>query len=165
MRTGPPPEPDIHARGAFLGLTQTTTPAALYRAVLEGVALQSRMMLDGMTGLPGVGEARRDPVDRRRLAQSRSSFDQGERLRRGPLIVVDEPEATALGAALFAGVAAGLFPTFDAALAGLDRKEHMRRAGAAGRRTLRGAATSVLRAASGSGCGRSTERIADFAAG
>ena len=59
LANGPPPNADIHARGAFLGLTQTTTPALLYRAVLEGVALQSRLMLDGMTGLRGVGEAKK----------------------------------------------------------------------------------------------------------
>ena len=53
LANGPPPNPDIYARGACLGLTQTTTPALLYRAVLEGVALQSRLMLDGMTGLEG----------------------------------------------------------------------------------------------------------------
>jgi xylulokinase len=57
LANGPPPTPDNYARGAFLGLTQVTTAAQMYRAVLEGLALQSRMMLDGMTVLPGVGEA------------------------------------------------------------------------------------------------------------
>lgn len=123
LANGPPPYPDINARGAFLGLTQTATPAALYRAVLEGVALQSRLMLDGMTGLAGVGEAKRirliggtsrNPLF---LKIKASVFGQ-------PLSVVEEPEGTALGAALLAGVAAGIYPTFDAAWRGIERREH-----------------------------------------
>ncbi len=123
LASGAPPHPDIHARGAFLGLTQAATPAALYRAVLEGVALQSRLMLEGMTALPGVGEAKRirliggtsrNPLF---LKIKASVFDQ-------PLSVVDEREGTALGAALLAGVAAGIYPSFDAAWRGIERKEH-----------------------------------------
>jgi xylulokinase len=123
LANGPPPHPDIHARGAFLGLTQTATPAALYRAVLEGVALQSRLMLDGMTGLPGVGEA-----GRIRLIGGTSRNPLFLKIKASvfarPLLVVDEPEATALGAALFAGVAAGIYPSFDAAWRAVERKEH-----------------------------------------
>ena len=37
------------------------------------------------------------------------------------IIVVDEPEPTALGAALLGGVAADLFPSLEAALPDLDR--------------------------------------------
>lgn len=123
LANGPPPEPDIHARGAFAGLTQTTTPASLYRSVLEGVALQSRMMLDGMTGLPGVSAAREirliGGTARNRLFVSIKANVFGR-----PLIVVDEPEATALGAALLAGIGAGIFPSFEAAWRGLERTEH-----------------------------------------
>ncbi len=124
LANGPPPVPDANARGAFLGLTQTATPAALYRAVLEGVALQSRMMLDGMVTLPGVGEAKTirliGGTSRNPLFLSIKANVLGR-----PLVVVDEPEATALGAALFAGVAAGLYPNVGAAVAGLDRSEHI----------------------------------------
>jgi xylulokinase len=42
-----------------------------------------------------------------------------------PITVVDEPEASALGAALLGGVAAGLWPDLDAALADLDRRDHV----------------------------------------
>ncbi len=38
LRLGSPPFPDPIARGAFLGLADTTGRAALYRAVLEGLA-------------------------------------------------------------------------------------------------------------------------------
>ncbi len=124
LANGPPPHPDPDARGAFLGLTQNATHAELYRAVLEGVALQSRLMLDGMATLAGIepvrtirliGGVSRNPLF---MAIKANAFGR-------PLRVIDEPEATALGVALLAGVAAGVFPTFDAAIAGLDRKEHV----------------------------------------
>lgn len=124
LANGPPPDPDNYARGAFLGLTQVTTPALMYRAVLEGLALQSRMMLDGMIALPGVGEAQTirmiGGTSRNRLFRSIKASVFGR-----PLIVVEEPEATALGAAMFAGVAAGVYPSFDAAFRSLDRKEYV----------------------------------------
>ena len=102
LANGPPPDPDNYARGAFLGLTQVTTAPQMYRAVLEGLALQSRMMLDGMTALPGVGEARTirliGGASRNRLFLSikASVFAR-------PLLVVEETEATALGAAMLGG--------------------------------------------------------------
>jgi xylulokinase len=124
LANGPPPHPDANARGAFLGLTQNTTHAELYRAVLEGVALQSRLMLDGMTTLAGVDAVRtirliggvaRNPLF---LSIKANAFAR-------PLIVVDEPEVTALGAALLGGLAAGVYKSPDAAVAALDRKEHV----------------------------------------
>jgi xylulokinase len=124
LANGPPPDPDNYARGAFLGLTQVTTAPQMYRAVLEGLALQSRMMLDGMTALPGVGEPRTirliGGASRNRLFLSikASVFAR-------PLLVVEETEATALGAAMLGGVAAGVHPTFDAAFQNLDRKEYV----------------------------------------
>ena len=121
---GPPPHPDANARGAFLGLTQKATPAELYRAVLEGVALQSRLMLDGMTALAGV-----DPVRTIRLiggvARNPLFLSVKANAFARPLEVIDEPEATALGAALLGGVAAGVYESLDTAVAGLDRKEHV----------------------------------------
>ena len=124
LANGPPPNPDVYARGAFFGLTQVTTPAQMYRAVLEGLALQSRMMLDGMTALPGVGEAKTirfiGGASRNRLFLSIKASAFGR-----PMLVVEEPEATALGTAMFAGVAAGVYPSFDAAFRSLDRKEYV----------------------------------------
>jgi xylulokinase len=124
LANGPPPEPDIHGRGAFLGLTQTTTPALLYRAVLEGVALQSRLMLDGMTDLRDVGE-----VGQIRLiggaSRNRLFLQIKANVFARPITVVEEAEATTLGAALLGGVAAGVYPTFDAAWRGVERSEYL----------------------------------------
>ncbi len=41
------------------------------------------------------------------------------------MTVVDEPESTALGAALLGGVAAGLYPDIERAVAGLERRDHV----------------------------------------
>jgi xylulokinase len=121
---GAPPDPDIHGHGAFFGLTPQTNPARLYRAVMEGLAMQSRLMLDGMATLRGSTEPREvrviGGVSRNRLFLS----IKANALAR-PIIVVDEPEATALGAALFGGVAGGLFSSLEAALPGLERKEFL----------------------------------------
>lgn len=122
LANSPPPEPDEHARGAFLGLTTTVTPPILYRAVLEGLAMQSRMILDGMASLSGAS-----PPSEIRLigggTRNRLYLSIKANVFARPLLVVEEPEATALCAALLGGIAAGVYPTLDAALAGLDRKQ------------------------------------------
>jgi xylulokinase len=118
----PPPAPDPSARGAFVGLTPAATPSALYRAVLEGLAMQSRLLLDGMSELTGVPPIRQvrliGGVTRNQLFVSIKANVLGR-----PISVLDEPETTALGAALLAGVAAGVYPTFDAAVGGLRLSE------------------------------------------
>lgn len=119
---GSPPDPDPLGHGAFIGLTPQTTPARLYRAVLEGLAMQSRMMLDGMVTLDGIDPPRElrliGGVSRNRLFLSIKASVLGR-----PITVVDEPEATALGAALLGGIAGGLFPSLEAAVKGLERGE------------------------------------------
>jgi xylulokinase len=122
LANGPPPHPDENARGAFFGLTPSVKRAELYRAVLEGLAIQSRMMLDGMVSLPGVDTPRRI-----RLIGGVSRNDLFLRIKANafgrPIHVVEEPEATALGTALLGGVGAGLYADLDAAVAGLDQRE------------------------------------------
>jgi xylulokinase len=120
----PPPAPDIAARGAFIGLAASNGRGAVYRAVLEGIAMQAGRMVDGLVALPGVGCPReyrliggssRNPL---LLSIKAAVFD-------APVVVIDQPEATALGAALLAGIAAGLWPDLDAALPGIERREHV----------------------------------------
>src|SRR5215468_2109202 len=120
----PPPDPDTAARGAFIGLTAHATRAALYRAVLEGLALQMRVMLEAMAALPGIAlpsEIRAIGGNSRNALFMQIKADVYGR----PVTVVDEPEASALGAALLGGIAAGLWPDLDAALASLDRRDHI----------------------------------------
>jgi xylulokinase len=116
----PPPEPDTHARGAFVGLSASSDRASLYRAILEGLALQVRRMVEALAALPGVGRPRQI-----RVIGGNSRNDLFLSIKASaletPLHVVDEPEATALGAALLGGIGAGVWTDLDAACADLDR--------------------------------------------
>jgi xylulokinase len=122
--TSPPPHPGANARGAFIGLGPSTTRGALYRAVLEGLAMQARLMSDGMTGLPNV-----EPPAAIRVIGGGSRNALFLQIKANafarPLTVIDEPEATALGAALLGGVAGGVYANLDEGLAALERHEHL----------------------------------------
>ncbi|HET7716571.1 MAG TPA: FGGY family carbohydrate kinase [Bauldia sp.] len=118
-----PPNADPDARGAFLGLTTGTGRGELYRAVLEGLAMQARLILDGMTGLPGVAPPTGPPCLTGGGSRNRLLVEIKANVYGRPVTVVDEPESTALGAALLGGVAAGLYPDIESAVAGLERRD------------------------------------------
>jgi xylulokinase len=118
-----PPDPDHPVRGSFLGLTAGATRGMLYRAVLEGLAMQTAHVTETIASLPGIqaptrirliGGGSRNPLF---AAIKANTYGHA-------VTVVDETEATALGAALFGGVGAGLWPDIDAAVGALDRREH-----------------------------------------
>ena len=97
------------ARGAIFGLTRATTIADLARATLEGVAFQVGDLIDAINADLGSplkeirvdgGMARSDPFLR----------FQAELLNL-PIHRSPQTESTALGAALLAGLGAGLWPT------------------------------------------------------
>jgi xylulokinase len=119
LANAPPPHADLAARGAFIGLTSDTTRGMLLRAVLEGLALEARQSAVAMSALPGVGVP-----EQIRLIGGGTRNALFLRIKAAAfgrtLLVMDEPEATALGAALLGGLAAGLWPTLDDALAELD---------------------------------------------
>lgn len=101
------PHWDPEARGTLFGLTRATTLADLARATLEGVAYQITDLIHAMNAdlsapladlrVDG-GMARSDP-----FLQFQADL-LGLPLRRSP-----QPESTALGAALLAGLAVGLW--------------------------------------------------------
>jgi hypothetical protein len=108
---------DPQARGAFLGLDSGMTRAALAKAVLEGVALSARLLLEALdrsTGrraellLCGGGGFRSNA-----WAQIRADV-LGRPLRRAAVA-----DAGTLGAAALGAVAGGLQPDLSAALADL----------------------------------------------
>ncbi len=114
LRIGSPPWPDAVARGAFLGLSDGSTRGTLYRAVLEGLALDAAHLLATMRKhlgeprierLVAIGGSTRNPLLMRLKA---SLFGQ-------PIAVADTVESTSLGAAMLAGIAAGLFRDLAAA--------------------------------------------------
>lgn len=119
----PPPHPDPAGRGAFVGLTEASDRATLFRAVIEGLAMEARVVTDALAALPAVGA----PEDLRVIGGGTKNalLLQIKASAYGrPLTVIDEPEATALGAALLGGIAAGIWPNLDVALDGLEQKRH-----------------------------------------
>jgi xylulokinase len=113
------PHADPHARGAFLGLTLAHGRGHLTRSVLEGVAfgLRDNLALMRSAGLEEVGQIRisgggtKSPVWRRILADVLGV----------ELVSVETSEGAALGAALLAGVGAGLWSsTADACRAAVS---------------------------------------------
>ncbi|NLD42772.1 MAG: xylulokinase [Chloroflexi bacterium] len=99
------------ARGAFLGLSMSHGRAEMARAVLEGVALNLRLILDAfreqgapIQALRLIGGGARSAVWRQILADA-----LGLPLLLPTLLV----EATSLGAAVAGGVGVGLYPGYE----------------------------------------------------
>ncbi len=118
------PDRDHPVRGAFLGLTIDAGRGALYRAVLEGLAMRVAMDAETLAGLLGIGApgqirliggGSRNPL---LVALKANAFGR-------PVTVIEQPETTALGAAILGGIGAGLWPDLDAALAAIDRRERV----------------------------------------
>ncbi len=117
-------DPEHPVRGAFIGLADTSARGTLYRAMLEGLAMRAAFIVDGLARIdetPAIDRIRLiGGGARNRLFNAIKAATYGR-----PVTVVDTSEATALGAALLGGVAAGLWPDLDVALSGLDRREHV----------------------------------------
>jgi glycerol kinase len=105
------PHWDPDARGVIWGMTRGTTRAHIARAALEGIALQNVDILSAMendlgeelVSLKVDGGASANPL----LMQMQADFLGREIVR--PAVT----ETTALGAALLAGLAEGIFPDLE----------------------------------------------------
>jgi xylulokinase len=108
------PRHDELARGAFVGLTGSTTRAAMGRAVFEGLSYQTRASIDALTRATGVEAGRvvvmGGGVKNRLWLQTRA-----DALGRG-LEVVEDPDVTPRGAAMLAGLGIGLFSDYHDAV-------------------------------------------------
>jgi xylulokinase len=106
------PHLDPNARGALVGLTASHTRAHVIRAILEGVAFSLRdtfQILEEM-GIP-IGQVRLGGGGARsRLWRSIQSEVYGREVE-----IVEVEEGAAYGAAILAGVGAGLWPSVEAA--------------------------------------------------
>jgi xylulokinase len=116
------PVPDPEARGAWFGLGADATAATLYRAVLEGLAFEARLTIDDLARLPGL-----QPIEQIRAIGGNTRNPLLLRIKasvyRRPVVAAERAEATALGAALLGGLAAGVFPSLATALAGLTAED------------------------------------------
>jgi xylulokinase len=116
------PHLDPHARGAFAGLTQRHAPAHLTRAVMEGVTYSLADCLDLITGLGvqvkevrATGGGARSPFWRQLQADVFGLPVHRTRVEEGP----------AFGAALLAGVTAGVYRDVFEACANIQLDPHV----------------------------------------
>ncbi len=105
---------DTTSKGAFIGLTYNTTRAEMAKAILEGLTFELRANLDllreggvAIKSLHAVGGGARSPLWLRLKADICNT----------PLRAPRVTEAACLGAALLAGVAAGVYTNLNAAVA------------------------------------------------
>ncbi|NPV75858.1 MAG: xylulokinase [Anaerolineae bacterium] len=107
------PYPDPMARGAFVGLTVRHTKAHCSRSVLEGVAFGLR---DGFELIRSAGL---DTVQQVRVSGGGSKSRLWQQILADvlatELVTVNTTEGAAFGAAMLAGVGAGMWPDVDAA--------------------------------------------------
>ena len=107
------PHPDPLARGAFVGLTIRHNEGHLVRAVLEGVAfgLRDSFELMKQAGQKEINQVRVSGGGARSLLWRQILAD----VFGAELVTVNTTEGAAYGAALLAGVGAGLWPDVDSA--------------------------------------------------
>ncbi len=115
LRLGTAPWPNPRAKGAFLGLSTDVGRGDLFRAVLEGIAADSRHCAEAMAALLGVG-----PPEAIRVIGGLTKNPLYMRIKAAMLgrsvTVVDLPDSVAAGAALLAGLGAGVFASQAAAV-------------------------------------------------
>ncbi|MEM7491723.1 MAG: FGGY-family carbohydrate kinase, partial [Pseudomonadota bacterium] len=111
------PHTDALARGAITGLTLKHTPAHVYRALIEGVCLGTRAIVDAFGA---AFEVRRIVV-----AGGATNAPFWLQLHADtlglPLEITEQPEAPCLGSAILAAVGAGCFESIDAGCAAMVR--------------------------------------------
>ena len=101
------PHYDDNARGGFIGMTLGTTKAELTRAAMEGICFEMREMLEALNGA-GFSEFKTLPVTGGAARSSLWTQIQAD-IYGCAVETVEEPEATALGAAMIAAVGAGIY--------------------------------------------------------
>lgn len=102
------PEPDPEATMRVVGDVDGATPGALTKAVLEGLSLQARWMYDAQRRLdPGHAEGPVVLLGGAGVRNTAWTRVKAEVLAR-PLLVVDQDETVAVGAAVVAAERAGL---------------------------------------------------------
>ena len=115
LRGGDQPYPNPNARGAFIGITGDHSPGALFRRVLEGLCLYTRLELDHMSAIKDVAR-----ITRIRVIGGGTRNDLMMKIKASvygrPLEVTPLSEATCLSAAILGGLGAGIFASVAEAL-------------------------------------------------
>jgi len=115
------PNPDTRSRGGFVGLTVRHTRAHLLRAVLEGVAygLRDNLEMFRQTGLADFSEVRVSGGGAKSALWRQILAD----VMGVELTTIRSDEGAAFGAALLAGVGAGVWQDTDQACRGVIQSE------------------------------------------
>jgi xylulokinase len=116
LRMGDSPHIDPRSRGAFVGLTADVSRGDLARAVFEGVAFEAKAALDPLLELASI-----DRIDSVTLIGGGARNDLLTHIKASILNarvrVLDLDEETAFGAAILAGIGAGIYHDAEHALA------------------------------------------------
>lgn len=115
LRLANPPHSDPRARAAFVGLTSDVERGTLFRAVLEGIAFEARASTEGLVELAGMATPSSISVIGGSAKNSLLLRIKASVMNR-TLRVMDFEEATALGAAILAGIGAGVYRDVEEAL-------------------------------------------------
>jgi xylulokinase len=112
LRGGDQPYPNPNARGAFIGITGDASPGTLFRSVLEGLCLYTRLALDHLSAVKDV-----NPITRIRVIGGGTRNDLMMKIKASvygrPLEVTPLSEATCLSAAILGGLGAGVFASVE----------------------------------------------------
>ena len=115
LRGGDQPYPNPNARGAFIGITGDSLRGALFRSVLEGLCLYTRLELDHLNAIKGV-----NPITRIRVIGGGTRNDLMMKIKASvygrPLEVTGLSEATCLSAAILGGLGGEIFTSVEEAL-------------------------------------------------
>jgi xylulokinase len=115
LRLANPPYDDPDARGAFVGLSTDVKRGALFRAVLEGLAYDSRNSLEPLLDHSGI-EGLRDVYAIGGGTQNRLLMRIKATVSNQAITIVGVEEATSLGAAILGGKGAGVYVDVPSAL-------------------------------------------------
>jgi xylulokinase len=104
---------DGHARGAFVGLSGLHGKAHMYRAILEAIALEEKLLTAGVEA--ATGQPIKEIVLLGGGSRSKLWCQIIANVLGQPVTLAREQESTALGAGIHAAAAAGLYPDIRSA--------------------------------------------------
>lgn len=122
LRLANAPYDDVKARGAFLGLTTDVSRGALFRGILEGVAMETRLTLEPLLAYTGIHK-----LDLIRVigggTRNRLLMEIKANVQQQPMHVMSIDEAVSLGGAILGGIGAGVYADVPDALAHIRYEE------------------------------------------
>ena len=119
LRFTNPPHAEAIARGTFIGLTPDANRGTLFRAILEGLSLETRLMIEASKSHPGVPETKNIVAIGGGIRNQLHMQIKATVLNQ-PIALAEMDEATALGAAVLAGLGTDIYADVADALHTLD---------------------------------------------